>query len=77
MSETNRFGQTFYPVEADAEHPEGCRCTGMDSGGECDWCNVYYGRAVSYDRSQPTQEDLEASDTQFEHDAAAEGRGGR
>lgn len=24
-------------------HPEGCKCTSLDGGGDCDWCRVYYG----------------------------------
>ena len=41
MSETNRFGQTFYPGEAEEMFPGGCKC--WDDSGDCDWCRAYYG----------------------------------
>lgn len=33
-----------YEAEANREHPEGCQCTQTDSGGDCEWCAIYYGR---------------------------------
>ncbi len=41
--ETNKYGQKFYKQEADAAYPDGCQC-GNNGGGDCDWCEVYYGR---------------------------------
>jgi hypothetical protein len=38
--EITRFGQTFYPKEADRLFPEGCTCP--DDSGACNWCQVYY-----------------------------------
>ena len=43
MSETTKYGQTFYREEADWEVPEGCTCA--DDSGACPWCEVYYGRS--------------------------------
>jgi len=40
--ETTKYGQVFYRLEADREHPEGCRCTSSDAGGDCSWCQTYY-----------------------------------
>jgi hypothetical protein len=28
--------------DANRAHPGGCRCNSTDSGGDCDWCRVYY-----------------------------------
>jgi hypothetical protein len=39
--ETSQYGQVTYKREADLLFPEGCT-EGNNSGGECDWCLVYY-----------------------------------
>lgn len=36
------FSQTFYRIEADELFPAGCKCGSTNSGGDCDWCQVYY-----------------------------------
>ena len=38
-----KCGQTFYEAEANALHPEGCRCSETNGAGDCDWCQVFYG----------------------------------
>ena len=40
--ETSKHGQVTYKAEADALYPTGCT-EGNNSGGECEWCQVYYG----------------------------------
>jgi hypothetical protein len=40
VMETNKQGQTTYEAEANAAHPEGCKCP--DRSGSCDWCQIYY-----------------------------------
>jgi hypothetical protein len=45
MTETTKYGQKFYQAEADAMFPAGCKC-GNNGGGDCDWCQVYYGKFI-------------------------------
>ena len=33
-------------AEANEAFPQGCKCTEMNSGGDCDWCQVYYEHAA-------------------------------
>lgn len=40
---TSVHGQTFYEALANELHPEGCQCNERHSGGDCEWCRVYYG----------------------------------
>ena len=37
-----RVCHEFSAAHADSMFPAGCRCASMDSGGDCDWCHVYY-----------------------------------
>jgi len=39
--ERSKHGQVTYEAEANALFPEGCT-EGNNSGGECEWCQVYY-----------------------------------
>ena len=41
MPETKKYGQTTYEAEANFLFPGGCT-EGNNSGGDCDWCYVYY-----------------------------------
>lgn len=34
--------QEFHQKEADTAFPQGCKC-GNNGGGDCDWCQIYYG----------------------------------
>src|SRR5271157_4216701 len=40
----SKYGQITYEEEANRLHPEGCT-EGNNSGGDCPWCQVYYGWA--------------------------------
>jgi hypothetical protein len=39
---SHRAAQQFYEADANRLHPEGCKCTSTNGGGDCDWCQVYY-----------------------------------
>ena len=39
--EVSKFKQVTFKSEADEKHGS-CKCTSTDSGGHCDWCQVYY-----------------------------------
>lgn len=38
----NEESQGFHRADADRLYPRGCTCATTDSGGECEWCQVYY-----------------------------------
>jgi hypothetical protein len=64
--EVTKFGQAFYRQEADKLYPEGCQC-GNNGGGDCDWCQIYYGFADIVD---------DDSDLEFQQSHAGEADSG-